>query len=56
MSDKQSDLRKLCLMKLDINESDEAIRSMCEQFGPLMHFSRPPNKKELAFALYGNEG
>lgn len=51
----QIDTRKLCLMALDANETDEHIREMCERFGQLQSFNRPSNKKELAFALYNNE-
>lgn len=54
MADKQNDPRKLCLMKLDVDESDDSIRKKCEKFGPIKHFQRPSNK-ELAFVLYGDE-
>lgn len=55
MGEKQIDPRKLCIMNLDVSESDDTIRSMCEKYGPLKHFCRPPTKKELAFVLFANE-
>lgn len=54
MAEKQIDPRKLCLMKLNIDESDDVIRKNCEKYGPIKNFQRPTNK-ELAFVLYGDE-
>lgn len=54
MAEKQIDPRKLCLMKLDVDEADDIIRKKCEKYGPIKNFQRPANK-ELAFVLYGDE-
>lgn len=55
MSEQIKDLRKLCILNVKDSDDDDKIRSLCESFGRLVHFNRPPNKQQLAFPLYQNE-
>ncbi|XP_055304146.1 uncharacterized protein LOC129569380 [Sitodiplosis mosellana] len=55
MSDQPKDLRKLCILNAKESDDDDKIRSLCETFGRVIHFNRPPSKRALAFPLYQNE-
>lgn len=46
--------RKLCIKNVEHSETDENIRSICEEYGHLLEFYRIPGKT-LAFAVYRTE-
>lgn len=52
MSDQLKDLRKLCILNAKETETDDDIRNVCEEFGQLVGFNRPPNNRRLAFPLF----
>lgn len=54
MSEQQKDLRKLCILNAKETETDDDIRNVCEEFGQLIGFNRPPNNKRLAFPLFNS--
>lgn len=46
--------RKLCILNVEESETDDNIRSLCEEYGNLLDFNRVPEKR-LAFVLYTTE-
>lgn len=49
------DLRKLCIRSLGTDLNEDSLRKLCEKFGHVVHFNRPVNRPDLAFAKYLRE-
>lgn len=48
--DEQQDFRKICIMNMQKNETNEYVRDICQMYGEVVDFQRP--KDNLAFATY----
>lgn len=44
--------RKLVIMNLDEEETNDTVLTMCKSFGNVVHFNRPPLSKNYAFVTY----
>lgn len=44
--------RKLVILNLDEEETNDTVLNMCKMFGNVIHFNRPPLSKNYAFVTY----
>lgn len=51
--DEQQDLRKVCILNLKKDETDEYVRTICEMYGEVVDVQRP--QENLAFATFKSE-